>query len=229
MTEAADLERAYRRWLRWYPKAFRRAHEAEILGVLLAGARDGQRRPELSECLDLVGGAVRMHVRPRVPRSDRTVFAAVRLKYLGAVVELAAAITIVTTIGDVRANVVARNPGLTDVEWHAVVADQLGPQAVAAGIAVGFWLWMAWALGRGHRWARIVFVLFFGLNTFSLLDGLGRGSAVYARADLAVGLGLWVVELAAVALTFAASIVASRAGVRGASRWPWRVSRRTGR
>jgi hypothetical protein len=229
MTATADLERRYRRWLRWYPKTFRREHEAEMLGVLMAGAREGQRRPELVEWLDLVGGALRMHVRPRVPRSDRTVFAAVRLMYLGAVVELAAAITIVATIGDVRANVVARNPGLTDVEWHAVVAGQLRPQAVAAGIAVGFWLWMAWALGRGHRWARIAFVIFFGLNTFSLLDGLGRGSAVYARADLAVGLGLWIVELAAVALTFGHEDRGLSGGREGrSSAWPWRVSRRTG-
>jgi len=60
--------------------------------------------------------------------------------YVGAVVELAAAITILATIGDVRSNVVKRNPGLTEIEWHAVVAGQLEPKAVAAGIAVGFWL-----------------------------------------------------------------------------------------
>lgn len=40
MTDAADLERGYRRWLRWYPKSFRREHEAEILAVLMAGARE---------------------------------------------------------------------------------------------------------------------------------------------------------------------------------------------
>jgi hypothetical protein len=76
--------------------------------------------------------------------------------YVGAVVELAAAITILATIGDVRSNVVQRNPDLTGGEWHAIVAGQLVPTAVAAGIAVGFWLWMAWAIGRGHRWAPMV-------------------------------------------------------------------------
>ena len=136
MTDAADLERGYRRWLRWYPKEFRREHEAEILGVLMAGAREGQRQPELMECLDLMRSAVWMRLRPRVPRSDRSVVNAVTLMYLGAVVELAAAITIVATIGDVKANVVVRNPGLTDTEWHAIVAGQLEPKAVAAGIPV---------------------------------------------------------------------------------------------
>jgi len=51
MTDA-ELERGYRRWLRWYPKSFRREHGAEILGVLMAGAREGQRQPELMECLE---------------------------------------------------------------------------------------------------------------------------------------------------------------------------------
>jgi hypothetical protein len=95
--------------------------------------------------------------------------------YLGAVVELAAAITIVATIGDVKSNVVKRNPGLTAGQWHAVVAGHLEPTAVAAGLAVGFWLWMAWSIGRGQRWARIAFALFFGLNTCGLLNGLAGG------------------------------------------------------
>ena len=73
---------------------------------------------------------------------------------------------------------------------------------VAAGIAVGFWLWMAWAIGRGHRWARIAFASFFTLNSVGLLHGLIQGSAVYARPDLAIGSVLWLVELAAVALIF---------------------------
>jgi hypothetical protein len=202
MTDTADLERGYRRWLRWYPKSFRREHEAEILGVLMAGAREGQRQPAPMECLDLLRSALWMRLCPRVPRSNRPVFAAIKLMYLGGVVELATAVTILVTIGDVRSNVANRNPDLTEGEWHAIVAGQLEPTAVAAGIAVGFWLWMAWAIGRGHRWAWIVFALFFGLNTYGLLDGLAGGSAVYARPDLAIGSVLWLVELAALALIF---------------------------
>ncbi len=37
MTDATALERGYRRWLRWYPKTFRREHETEVLTVLMAG------------------------------------------------------------------------------------------------------------------------------------------------------------------------------------------------
>jgi len=212
MTDTADLERGYRRWLRWYPRAFPREHEAEILAVLLAGARAGQRQPEPMECLDLLRSALWMRLRPRVPRSNRAAFTAVRLMCVGAVVELAAAITIVVTIGDVRSNVVNRNPGLTEAQWQAVVAGQLEPVAVAAGIAVGFWLWMAWAIGRGHRWARIAFASFFALNTVGLLQGLIRGSAVYARLDLAIGSVLWLVELVAVALIFHTELASSPSG-----------------
>jgi hypothetical protein len=200
MSDTADLEQGYRRWLRWYPKTFRREHETEILAVLVAGARDGQRQPELIECLDLMRSALWMRLRPSVPRSDRSVFNAIKLMYLGAVVELATAVTIVATIGDIRSNVVARNPGYTAAQWHAEVAGKLDPLVVAAGVAVGFWLLMAWANGRGHRWARIAFAMFFGLNTLSLLSGLAGGSAVYARPDLAIGIVLWLVELAVVAL-----------------------------
>jgi hypothetical protein len=202
MTDAAALERRYRRWLRWYPQSFRREHEEEILGVLLAGARDGQRQPELWECLDLLRSALWMRLRPSVPRSDRSVFTAVKLLYVGAVVELAAAITMAATIGEVAANVATRNPGLTEHQWHTLVAGQLEPKVVVAGLAVGFWLWMAWAIGRRHRWVRIAFTLFVGLNTWSLLDGLAQGSAVFARADLVIGMVLWLLELAVLALLF---------------------------
>ena len=58
---------------------------------------------------------------------------------VGGVVELAAAITILVTIGNVRSNVVKRNPGLTEAQWHAVVTGQLEPTAVAA-IGIGLWL-----------------------------------------------------------------------------------------
>ena len=202
MTDSAELERGYRRWLRWYPKSFRREHEAEILTVLMAGARAGQRRPEPLDCLDLMSGALRMHLRPRVPRSDRSTLNAVKLMYVGAVVELACAIIILATISDLKSNVLRSSPGLTEGEWHSIVAGQLAPLEVSAILAVGFWLWMAWSIGRGYRWTRIVFVLFVGLNLFSLFNGLVHGSAVYARPDLAIAIVLCLVELAAVAVLF---------------------------
>jgi len=219
MTNAADLERGYRRWLRWYPTLFRHEHEEEMLTVLLAGARAGQRRPEVRECFDLLRSAVWMHLVPRVPRSDRSVLNAVKLMYCGALIELAVAITIVATMGDVRSSVVQRDPALTADQWHAVVVGQLEPTAVAAGLAVGFWLWMAWSLGHGQRWARIAFALFFGLNTYSLFTGLAGGSAIYARQDLVSGSVLWLVELASAALIFRLKRAASPSGASRSAAW----------
>lgn len=212
MTDAAYLERRYRRWLSLYPKTFRREHESEMLGVLMAGAHEGQRQPALMECLDLVRGALWMRLRPSVSQSNRPARHAIKLLCFGAVLELATTITIVATLGNVRSTIVERNPDLSAGLWHTIVTDQLAPMVVAAAIAVGFWLWTAWSIGRGHQWARIVFVLFFGLNTWSLLNGLAAGSGVYAQADLVAGLVLWLVELAAVTLLFQAKIAVALPG-----------------
>lgn len=180
--------------------------------MLMAGAREGQRRPEPVECLDLMNSALRMHLRPRVPRSDQSVFAAVKLMYVGAVVELAAAIIILATIADVKSNVVRVSPGYSDTEWHIAVAGQIAPNEVGAILAIGFWLWMAWSIGRGHRWARIVFALFFVLNLFGLFNGLVHGSAVYAQPDLGIAIVLCLIELASVAVIFRLKIARSQSG-----------------
>src|SRR5256885_1293727 len=82
------------------------------------GAGEGQGRPELDECLDLVRGGLWMRLRPRVPRSDRSVLDALRLMCLGAGLELLAAITLLATVDDVRSAVARANPGLTDDRWH---------------------------------------------------------------------------------------------------------------
>lgn len=202
MTPDTELERSYRRWLKWYPAAFRREHEEEILGVLMAGARDGQRRPELSDCVDLWSNGLRMRLRPTLPRSHRSARLAVRLMYAGAVLEIGAAITVVATLGDVRSSVFARNLGYTDAQWRAEVAGRFEPLVVAAGIVAVFWLWMAWANARGHRWARIVFAMFSCVNVLCLIEGLAGGSAEYAQADVAIGVVLCLVQLAAVVLIF---------------------------
>jgi hypothetical protein len=54
MTDQEHLERGYRRLLAWYPRAFRQQNGQEILAVLLACARDGQRRPGLAQAADLI-------------------------------------------------------------------------------------------------------------------------------------------------------------------------------
>jgi hypothetical protein len=71
---------------------------------------------------------------------------------------------------------------------------------------------MAWSIGRGYQWTRIVFALFFALNLFGLFNGLVHGSAVYAQPDLAIAIVLCLVELASVAVLFRLKIAPSRSG-----------------
>jgi hypothetical protein len=57
------LEARYRRLLAWYPVAHRASYGEEMIGVLLAGASSGQRRPGVAEILDLISGALRVRIR----------------------------------------------------------------------------------------------------------------------------------------------------------------------
>jgi hypothetical protein len=60
MTDNNDnkLERRYLRLLRWYPRAFRRDREQEMLAVLMDGASEGQQWPRLVEVVDLICRAI---------------------------------------------------------------------------------------------------------------------------------------------------------------------------
>jgi len=197
MSNSADLERGYRRVLACYPKAFRQENEEEILGVLMDTAEEGQQRVGLAEAAALVRGALRMRLRPGPGRPPRTVLAAVRLMCIGATVELAALVTMVATAGSLKAAVLARNPA----QWHAALLI-LTTKEVAAPIGVALWLWLAWANGRGHDWARLIFTWFFGVLTVSLLAALAQHAVVYAPADLAALTALWLVALASMVLIF---------------------------
>jgi hypothetical protein len=63
--DAEVLERRYQWLLAWYPPRHRAAHGEEMLGVLLAAAPDGQRRPRLGEAANLIWGGLLIWLRPR--------------------------------------------------------------------------------------------------------------------------------------------------------------------
>jgi hypothetical protein len=63
---AAVLERRYRRLLRCYPPSHREFHREEMLGVLLAAARPGQRTPGLRQAVNLAACGLGIRVR-RIP------------------------------------------------------------------------------------------------------------------------------------------------------------------
>ena len=62
----AALERRYLRLLRCYPPSHREFHREEMLGVLLATARPGQRTPGLGQTVNLAACGLAIRVR-RIP------------------------------------------------------------------------------------------------------------------------------------------------------------------
>jgi hypothetical protein len=197
MTGPSPLERRYRRVLACYPKEFRRDSEEEILAVLLATAAEGQRWAGLAESVDLLRGALRMHL--GLSRSPRPVQNAVRLMCAGAVLTLAVLVTILVTLGSLRSAIVQ---DFTAAQWHTVMLTQIIPVLASAPIGAGVWLWLAWANGRGYDWARPAFMALVGLLTLELLIGLGGGAALYAPADLIALAVPWLAGLAATVLIF---------------------------
>ncbi|HTX86081.1 MAG TPA: hypothetical protein VME44_28170 [Streptosporangiaceae bacterium] len=196
MTDSADLERRYSRLLVWYPAAFRHEHEAEMLGVLMDSARDGQHRVGLADTTNLVRAALTMRLRAPAA-APRTVIAAVRLMYAGAAVSLACWISTVVTEPSVRSAMVRA----VAARWPLMLVHITAVEALLPVIVVG-WLWLAWANGRGHHGARIALVAYFSLITLVLPWMLGIGAAVYAPADLISMAVLWLIQLSAIALIF---------------------------
>jgi hypothetical protein len=200
MNETAGLERGYRRVLACYPKAFRQENEQEILAVLLASAKEGQQRIELAESAALIRGALRMRLRPAV-RPPRTVQAAVRVMCAGAVVELAAVVTMLVTAASVKA-ALTKEPGLTATQWHTATS-LMTFREVSAAIAVALWLFLAWAMSQRRDVARFTFTAFFALITINMVIALAQHGAAYAPADMIAGAAIWLVALVTMALIFA--------------------------
>jgi len=63
MSEMRVLEARYRPLLACYPAAHRASYGEEMIGILLAGASSGQRRPGVADTLDLISGALRVRIR----------------------------------------------------------------------------------------------------------------------------------------------------------------------
>jgi hypothetical protein len=202
MTDATHLERRYRRLLAWYPKAFRSEHEDEMLVVLMAGARNGRRRPGLADSADLIRNAFWIRVRPWARQPAPTVVWALRLMVLAAGLELVALMTVVGTQASLRAAIIGRFPHFTAAQWQAAVHAHVLPVEIGAPIAALVWLGLAWANGRAYGWARGLVAGLFGLTSVSLLAAFAQHAATYAAADLIAGCALWLAGLITVLLIF---------------------------
>ncbi len=148
MTDQANLERSYRRLLAWYPRAFRHQKGQEILAVLMAGARDGQRRPGLAESADLIRSGLWMRLRPSVPRSARTVRAAVWLICAGAAVSTVNLIFLLAFIGYAKTYHAVFGHRLTAAQVSGLNTVFITLTVLTSLIPIVLWLWMARANSR---------------------------------------------------------------------------------
>jgi hypothetical protein len=199
MTDSQRLERGYRRIVAIYPRAFRRESEEEIVAVLMATAREGQRWVGLAESADLIRGALRMYRGPRLPRA---LLNAVRRTYAGAVVELAVLITLLATLASLNSPRIRRYPDFSAAELHAVLLAHLTAFAVGAPIVLGLWVWLACANARGHRVARVTFRVVHVILTLGIAAVTYAGIPAYGLVGVVAGAVLIQIQLAAMALIF---------------------------
>jgi hypothetical protein len=202
MTDQANLERAYRRLLAWYPREFRRENGPEILAVLMASAAPGQRRSRLAEAADLIGNGLWMRLRPSVPRSARTMRAAVKVMYVGAAVSTVNLIILLALIADIKVHHAVLGHHLTAAQVSDVNTLFITVTTVWALAPIALWLWMARETGRGRNWARILATALFGLATLSLSSLLPQSvfriSVVLTAAGPTLLVVTWLVGLVAV-------------------------------
>jgi hypothetical protein len=175
MTDQEHLERAYRRLLACYPREFRRENGQEILAVLLAGAPPGQRRPGLAEAADLIRSGLWLRLWPSVPRSARTVRAAVKLKYAGAAVSTVNLVILLALTVEIKGSASWLNTPFIPVS----IAWSLAPLAL--------WLWMARETGRGRNWARVVSTVLFGAATLDLTEVFGPSGMRFSLVPVIAG------------------------------------------
>jgi hypothetical protein len=189
-SSSAQLERAYRRLVGFYPRSFRHENTEEIIAVLLATAREDQRRPSVAEASDLLRGALRMRL--GLSNCPRTVLYAVRLMYAGALAEVAVLVTLLVSVGRIESGAQAMAVRAIGPQAASAAARQalanVGPtisvvlsaEVVIALFAIAGWLLLAWANGKGFPFARVAAIILCAFYTALLSMGLVNGSAALA-------------------------------------------------
>lgn len=121
---AAALERRYRRLLRCYPPSHREAHREEMLGVLLAVARPGQRTPDLWPTVNLVACGLAIRARRA-------------LSWLAAGEPWQDALAVVSLIGPVLMLIIATLDLVVAVQGAVALNQDIAAHGIA--FAAPFW------------------------------------------------------------------------------------------
>lgn len=106
---------------------------------------------------------------------------AVRLMYVGAVLTLLGGLLTPLIKDDLRrsmADAMSGQPTPMTADQLEVIVNVVVVVSVVFGfIWAGVWLLMAWVIGKGKSWARVVATVLFALNLVSFLAGVAQGQA----------------------------------------------------
>jgi hypothetical protein len=138
------------------------------------------------------GGAPQV---PGPPAPPPSVLNAVKLMYAGAALSAIGLILSLVAVGSLRANIIARDHGLTSSQIHAAEVIAITFAVIIGLLGIALWLLMAWANKRGRNWARIVASVLFGLDTVLLLVSLAQPHAV---EGLLLAVLTWLAGLGAI-------------------------------
>lgn len=109
-----------------------------------------------------------------------SVAVAVKLMWAGAALSVLSLIYSLTTMGglkdDLRVDLMASDPAVTQATVDVVYGVAITFAFLFGLVGALLWGWMAWKNGQGRSWARVVAMVFGGLNVLGLLYTAGAGS-----------------------------------------------------
>ncbi|WP_319460165.1 hypothetical protein [Micromonospora sp. RTP1Z1] len=146
------LERRYRRLLAVYPWEHRRAYEDEMLAVLLADARPGQRRPTAADAANLIGAGLRARLRVSARGFTEPAWADA-----AAVTGLFVALVLLVLAGKGVVDQFVSDPSLPPFVHLVVRADRVDLLRLVgwAGVCVAALVGLRW-IAAGLAWAAVV-------------------------------------------------------------------------
>jgi hypothetical protein len=106
---------------------------------------------------------------PQRPAAPGSVLKAVRLMYAGAAISTVSLVISLADVGAIKPAIRRAFPHYTATQVNQYFTAFLIGAIASTVIAVGLWLWMAWANNQGKSWARITSAVLFGLWTLYLL------------------------------------------------------------
>jgi hypothetical protein len=145
-----------------------------------------------------------------------SLLAAVKLMYVGAGLSLLGMFFALATRSQLRDQMLEEDPEQTAAELDRAVNMASAVSVVIGLIAVGLWLWMAQANGRGEAWARIVATVLFGLNivltAYNFAQTTGFGVVINITSIVLSGAILWLLYRKDANAYYAARTVGSTGG-----------------